>query len=951
MNSINFLRLLTALLVAISAGVASAQTEFWQQTNGPYGGFIRALAGDSTGQMFAGTADDGLFRSSDGGATWSTTSVNAAIVYTLALNTEQHIFAGTNGGHVYRSTDKGNTWQQFNVGLYAASVRAIAINRDGHVFVAVAGEGIFRSTDNGARWIEVNTGLTNADVYALATNSTGHVFAGTFGGGVFRSTNNGENWAQINNGLPNTFVNALAINKDDHIFAGTEGGVFRSVDNGDSWSASLTSTMVTYGQVRVLALAINGDSDVFAGTEYSGGIWRSENNGNTWNRVSTGLTNQEVYALAVNRNDHIFAGTFGGGVFRSTDNGENWHQANAGIVSTWVRALALAPGRDGPVFAGTFGGGVFRSIDNGDTWIKTGLMESRDAYVQALAVNRNGHIFAGKWSGGPLFRSTDNGNSWIQVGRGLNTQAVEAIAVNKEGDIFAGTRDGVFLSTDNGNNWSHAGLSDNGAQSLAIDSAGTVFAGAYNAGVFRSTDNGDNWQPINNGLTDTNINALAVNNAGHIFAGTLSNGVFRSTNGGDSWQPATFGLTHPSVDALAINNDGHIFAGTGLGVFRSTNNGENWSPFNSGLTNLSVRSLAIDSAGTVFAGTWWGGVFRLTPANLPPAAPTGLTAESDFSKIVLRWNRNLEGDLLHYRIYRSTGSPANALIDSVHAGTETYLDENVVSGTTYYYRITAVDKTRIESNFSNQVQVAFVANRPPLIVHSPFSTRQSGEEIPVRAEITDDLGITGAMLHYRRGGDPVFNSVAMPNNGNSYQAAIPDNAVTSRGVEYFIVAADAKSVISRLPASGFFSIQVRVTNETKPSPQPGGSSQTAYRLISVPLDLDNKNAKAVLEDDLGKYDDTKWRFSEFPANQTYAEISEATMITPGKAFWLLVKDAGKVIDTGAGRSNATAQRYVIPLHPAWNFVANPFNFPIPVENISLKRGKPLELRSYTGNWN
>jgi hypothetical protein len=115
--------------------------------------------------------------------------------------------------------------------------------------------------------------------------------------------------------------------------------------------------------------------------------------------------------------------------------------------------------------------------------------------------------------------------------------------------------------------------------------------------------------------------------------------------------------------------------------------------------------------------------------------------------------------------------------------------------------------------------------------------------------------------------------------------------------------------------------------------------------------LDEKNAKAILEDDLGQYDDTKWRFSELPANQTYAEISDATMITPGKAFWLLVKDAGKVVDTGAGKSNITSRRFAIPLHPAWNFVANPFNFPIPVTNLSLQSGKPLELRSYSDAWN
>jgi hypothetical protein len=191
----------------------------------------------------------------------------------------------------------------------------------------------------------------------------------------------------------------------------------------------------------------------------------------------------------------------------------------------------------------------------------------------------------------------------------------------------------------------------------------------------------------------------------------------------------------------------------------------------------------------------------------------------------------------------------------------------------------------------------------------------------------------------------------MSKTGEVYQATIPANAVTSRGVEYFVAATDQLSVVSRAPASGVYSIRVRVANEAKPTPQPAGDSQTAYRLISVPLDLDDKNPRVVLEDDLGSYDDTKWRFSELRADQTYAEFPNTSSMTPGKAFWLLIKDAGKVIDTGSGLSNVTDQEFKIALHPGWNFVGNPFNFSIPVEKLRLQSGAAVELRSYTGSWN
>jgi hypothetical protein len=75
-------------------------------------------------------------------------------------------------------------------------------------------------------------------------------------------------------------------------------------------------------------------------------------------------------------------------------------------------------------------------------------------------------------------------------------------------------------------------------------------------------------------------------------------------------------------------------------------------------------------------------------------------------------------------------------------------------------------------------------------------------------------------------------------------------------------------------------------------------------------------------------------------------------MTSGKAFWLIVKEAGKFIDTGSGKSIPADKKYAIPLRPRWNFVGNPFNFSIPVDSIRVKStGKPPVLRSYEGKWN
>jgi len=74
-----------------------------------------------------------------------------------------------------------------------------------------------------------------------------------------------------------------------------------------------------------------------------------------------------------------------------------------------------------------------------------------------------------------------------------------------------------------------------------------------------------------------------------------------------------------------------------------------------------------------------------------------------------------------------------------------------------------------------------------------------------------------------------------------------------------------------------------------------------------------------------------------PGNATRAGIIldflDIKEISPGKAYWLLVTDEGKIIDTGSGTSSLTSQEYAIVLNSDWNLIGNPFNFPIEVGNV------------------
>jgi hypothetical protein len=122
-------------------------------------------------------------------------------------------------------------------------------------------------------------------------------------------------------------------------------------------------------------------------------------------------------------------------------------------------------------------------------------------------------------------------------------------------------------------------------------------------------------------------------------------------------------------------------------------------------------------------------------------------------------------------------------------------------------------------------------------------------------------------------------------------------------------------------------------------------------MVSVPFFSDRNDVASVFGDDLGAYDNTVWRMFELKADQSYGEVSGSTPMIPGKAFWLIVKDAGKVIDTGPGKSVSTATPYTIPLHAQWNLIGNPYTFPVPVNRLTLANSGAVVLHSYEGAWN
>lgn len=246
-----------------------AQQNFWQPTNGPMGGYIKAVACTPNNEIFAGTIGHGIYRSTDNGSTWSPTSPTSIYnrVHSLGVNHNGYIYAGVQYlstsyfiEDLYRSTDNGNSWTAS--GHVERLTISIAFNSAGDIFAGTKTHGVFRSTNDGETWAQINSGLTSPNIFSLAVNTNGDILAGT-PSGIFRSTNNGANWNEINSGLTSLDVKTIAVSSNANIFCGTfGGGVFRSTDNGNSW-VQINNGLTN---LNINSLSVNSAGYIYAGS-------------------------------------------------------------------------------------------------------------------------------------------------------------------------------------------------------------------------------------------------------------------------------------------------------------------------------------------------------------------------------------------------------------------------------------------------------------------------------------------------------------------------------------------------------------------------------------------------------------------------------------------------------------------------------------------------------------
>jgi hypothetical protein len=316
---------------AASSGVQSSADSTWTSNWPAEGGAVYSLAVDpgNSNNVYAGTSSGKVYKSTDGGLGWSLSSVGLAggAVYSMAIDpgNPSVIYAGTDA--VYRSINGGASWSTFGAGLPAGnSILSLVIDPStpatiylvsGIYFSEYAHYGdVYKSTNGGASWFTLN--LSFVASLAIDPSMPNTIYAGGYGI-VFKSIDGGISWIRTYIPYP-IHIRAIAIDPltPSKLYAGAAHAFYASSDGGANWEFLSDETRFGIESIVIDPLTPN---TIYVATK--GGVYRSTDGGLEWGAFNDGLISLNVYTLAKDSSGrHIHAGT-DAGVFSMSNSNSN----------------------------------------------------------------------------------------------------------------------------------------------------------------------------------------------------------------------------------------------------------------------------------------------------------------------------------------------------------------------------------------------------------------------------------------------------------------------------------------------------------------------------------------------------------------------------------------------------------------------------------------------------
>lgn len=532
------------------------------------------------GPLFRNDNNRGVYRTTDGGSTWeqvlfvsdSTGIIDMAIhptngnmVYAAAWERirrpDRRQYGGETSG-LYRSVDGGTTWTEMTNGLPTdpnlkgrISIDISRSNPDvlyARYATASGGiQGVYRTANGGDTWIQVNSSqLTNVGFHwwfrgiYVDPSDENTIYNVDFI--VEKSTDGGNNWFIA---FPDVHVDqhALAFNDQvgPEVLLGNDGGLYVSSDDGVSSVKDLTLPITQFYRFHVDAQNVDrvygGSQDNSTMRTTTGGLsdWEIINGGDGFQPLVDPSNTNVIYALS----------QFGNFV-KSTDDGNNFIPALNGVdpaeFRNWDTPVLFDPGDSQTLYIGT--NRVYKTTNAAANWSSispdltngppTGNLIFGTVTTIDVSPLDSDIIYAGT-DDGNVWGTIDGGSNWTLLSTGLPVRWVTKVLASRSDAnavylTLSGYRYGednghVYKSIDQGATWTNIGTSlpDIPVNDIVQDSFGNLFIGT-DIGVMASDDEGANWQILGENMPSVVVTDMHIHEASEfLFAGTYGRSSYK----------------------------------------------------------------------------------------------------------------------------------------------------------------------------------------------------------------------------------------------------------------------------------------------------------------------------------------------------------------------------------------------------------------------------------------
>lgn len=566
------------------------------------------------GHYFGPNPERGVYRSSDGGASWQQTlkidadsgvvdlardPENAATIYAAAWQVRNYPWmsyfqpnSGPGSG-VYKSADDGVTWNRIEGNGWPTATLArigVATASGGRVYAIVnapadpaqptidAG-GLYRSDDGGVNWQRVSSeSWLEGDYFGRLTvdpANRDHLYA--TGQSIRHSTDAGKTWTVFRGSPGGDDYHHLWINpaQPNLMIASSDQGAAVSVDAGQSWSSWYNQPT---GQLYHLSADNRFPYWIYAGQQDNGTVAitsRSDYGAISFRDWHPTGADERDYEIPDPEDPNIVYGSgLGGRLSRwnghtgEVQNVSPWPVGTYGARPdtvkyryTWITPIAMSQRAPYPLYQGAQV--LFRSNDRGATW---------DVISPDLSARRDG-------------ASDCKASITPKLARDCGFGVIYTIALSPRSNelIWIGTDDGnVQLTRDGGKNWKNvtppdvpawakivtvdASALDDGSAYIAVD---THRQDQFAPQLYRTHDFGEHWTRIDKGLPADQFSSVLradTQTLGLLFAGT-DQGVYTSIDDGDHWQALQRNLPTAWVRDLLVHDNDLIVATQGRAIW------------------------------------------------------------------------------------------------------------------------------------------------------------------------------------------------------------------------------------------------------------------------------------------------------------------------------------------------------------------------------------------------